>query len=307
MANGILQGFDLTRLNGVEHKRRILLWLAMVTAVIVVLCIEALVPEIDFCSRLGGSLGPIRILSIFLMALVCEYIDSSLGMGYGTTLTPLLLLVGFEPLQIVPAVLLSEFVTGFSAGLLHQRDGNVDFKSDKTARHTALLLIALSAFGTLLAVFVAIRIAKFWLTLFIACIILSVGVMILATTRRQLRYRRGHIVALGALAAFNKGLSGGGYGPLVTGGQIVSGLNPKHAIAITSLAEGFTCLIGFTAYIITTGTLDWSLAVPLTLGAMFSVPMATLTVRKFPEAFIRGSVGVLTCLLGLLTFVKLFT
>jgi len=29
-------------------------------------------------------------------------------MGYGTTLTPLLLILGFEPLQIVPAVLLSD-------------------------------------------------------------------------------------------------------------------------------------------------------------------------------------------------------
>ena len=38
------------------------------------------------------------------LAFVCEFVDSTLGMGYGTSLTPILLLMGFEPLQVVPAV-----------------------------------------------------------------------------------------------------------------------------------------------------------------------------------------------------------
>ncbi len=49
-------------------------------------------------------------LTIILFAFICEYVDSSLGMGYGTTLTPLLLIMGYNPLQIVPAVLLSELI-----------------------------------------------------------------------------------------------------------------------------------------------------------------------------------------------------
>jgi uncharacterized membrane protein YfcA len=51
------------------------------------------------------------------------------------------------------------------------------------------------------------------------------------------------------VAAFNKGLSGGGYGPLVTAGQVVSGLPPKHAVAISSVAESFTCVVGLAAYL----------------------------------------------------------
>ena len=45
------------------------------------------------------------ILPIVLLAFFCELVDSTLGMGYGTTLTPLLLAVGYEPIAIVPAVL----------------------------------------------------------------------------------------------------------------------------------------------------------------------------------------------------------
>ena len=35
---------------------------------------------------------------ILSMAFLCEYMDSPLGMGYGTTLIPILLILGFEPL-----------------------------------------------------------------------------------------------------------------------------------------------------------------------------------------------------------------
>ena len=49
---------------------------------------------------------------IILLAFVCELVDSSLGMGYGTTLTPILLLFGYDPIVIVPAVLFSEFLPG---------------------------------------------------------------------------------------------------------------------------------------------------------------------------------------------------
>ena len=44
--------------------------------------------------------------AVAILALSCEYIDASIGMGYGTALTPLLLVIGFLPLDVVPAVLL---------------------------------------------------------------------------------------------------------------------------------------------------------------------------------------------------------
>jgi uncharacterized membrane protein YfcA len=60
-----------------------------------------------------------QYLLILPLAFICEFMDSSLGMGYGTTLTPLLLLMGFEPLQVVPAVLMSECVTCFVGILVY--------------------------------------------------------------------------------------------------------------------------------------------------------------------------------------------
>jgi hypothetical protein len=68
------------------------------------------------------------ILMIIVGAFIYEYVDSTLGMGYGTTLTPVLLLVGFSPMQVVPAILLSELISGILAGIFHHFEGNVDFK-----------------------------------------------------------------------------------------------------------------------------------------------------------------------------------
>jgi uncharacterized protein len=286
-------------------SRRTRLWLLIVVGIVGGLLTLHFLPGWNVAASATLGLPMTTALLIFLAALGCEYMDSSLGMGYGTTLTPLLLVAGFEPLQIVPAILLSELMSGLAAGLLHQRDGNVDFLRDARARRTALLLGSLSAVGALLAVWVAISLPKFWLGLFIALIVLAMGVVILLTRNRRIAYHPGGIVAVGAVASFNKALSGGGYGPLVTAGQVVSGLPAKHAVAVTSVAESLTCLIGLLGYLAMGRHIAWQLAMPLALGALLSVPMATLTVRRMPERTLRGVVGAVTLILGSVALMKL--
>jgi len=288
------------------RRRRIRLWALSVMVIVGLYLLEIGTPGLRTFSLISGGNPTIVLLTIFFAALTCEFVDSALGMGYGTTLTPLLLLCGFSPLQVVPCILLSELITGVAASMMHQHDGNIDFFKDAATRKTAALLSVLSTVGAVTAVFIAVRIPKFWLNGIIAIIILSVGVTILATIRRQFCYRTSHIMVVGGIAAFNKGLSGGGYGPLVTAGQVVSGVSPKQAIAITSLTESLACAVGLTTYVILQGgRLDFYLALPLVLGAVLSVPMATLTVRRLPEHLMRASVGVTTCLLGALTLFKL--
>ena len=283
-----------------DSPRRLRIWALTVMVVLALLAFNAVMPHGLWVGADMAQALPRAAILVFLGALACEYLDSSLGMGYGTTLTPLLLLAGFAPIDIVPAVLLSEALTGAAAGLLHQRDGNVNFLRDARARRTALLLIVLSAAGAIAAATLAVKISKETLTLFIATIIIVMGVIILVTRNRPFRYRPGGVVAIGAVAAFNKGLSGGGYGPLVTAGQVVSGLPSKPAIAITSVAESFTCVIGLATYLALGRQINWGLTIPLVAGALLSVPIATLTVRRLPEKGMRLIVGLVTLALGAL-------
>jgi len=46
------------------------------------------------------------------------------------------------------------------------------------------------------------------------------------------------------VGAFDKGISGGGYGPVVTGEQMVLGIPGRNAVGITSFSEGLVSLVG---------------------------------------------------------------
>jgi uncharacterized membrane protein YfcA len=247
------------------------------------------------------------LLPLALLALICEYVDSTLGMGYGTTLTPLLLLMGYEPAQIVPSVLFSEFVTGILAGLLHHGVGNVNLKPGSHPFKVALTLAACSVFGAMAAVFIAVNIPKWVIEMYIGVLVLVVGVGILLTIGKTFAFSWKKLIGLGVLAALNKGLSGGGYGPLVCGGQVLSGVGEREAVGITSLAEGLACIVGVAAYALTgNGAVDWRLAPSLALGAVLSVPLAALTVKKIPAGKMRWVIGSAVTVLGLFTLIKIF-
>jgi uncharacterized membrane protein YfcA len=243
-------------------------------------------------------------LSLVLLAFICELIDSSLGMGYGTTLTPLLLVLGNEPAEIVPAVLLSEFVTGVVVTLLHHEFGNVNLRP---AAHDFKVVIVLSGFslaGVLLAVGVAVSLPPWGVKLYIGLLVLGIGLAILTNHRRQIDFSWRRLVGLGFVAAFNKGISGGGYGPVVTGGQVLAGMNGRSAIAIASAAEGVTSAVGVLAYLTTGVTVGWHLAPSLLLGAVLSAPLAALVVSRLPIGRLTLAIGGLSTLLGGLTLVR---
>ena len=247
-----------------------------------------------------------QALMLVLLAFFCEYTDSTLGMGYGTALTPLMMILfGLEPLVIVPCVLISELFTGISAGCAHHLVGNVSFTRTSRATKVATVLSACSVVGAIVAVIIALRIPAFWLKLFIGLIVLSMGLFILVTWNRKLGFSWPRITTLGLIAAFNKGVSGGGYGPLITGGQIVSGIDEKSAIGITSLSEGVTCAVGVLIYLLAGQKIAWGIAVPLTFGALASVPVSAITVSRVGRKALRTLVGAATVGLGLLTLVRL--
>lgn len=144
-----------------------------------------------------------------VLAFFCEYVDSSLGMGYGTTLTPVLLLLGYPPLLIVPTVLFSEFLSGLTAGAFHHRLGNISLHRGSRDLGVILALAATGVVGTSIAVFVAINIPKTVLKGYIGAMVLAMGVLVFIFRRHQIRFSWGRIVSLGAISAFNKGISGG--------------------------------------------------------------------------------------------------
>lgn len=282
----------------VLRERRTRIWLVGVSLICLALVLAAALPEMDWVAGLASDWRALSLLLVFSAALCCELLDTSIGMGFGTTLTPVLLIAGFSPLDVVPAVLFSECVTGLCGAAMHHRDGNVDFRHDPQVRRVLALLLALTVLGGGVAALVVSSSSAASLRSMIAWMVVGVGVVIVLTARRQLRFRPIQLVVIGAIAAFNKGLSGGGYGPLVTSGQVVSGVPARSAVAITSICEGVTCGVALAVCLALGQQVHWALAIPLTVGALASVPMATMIVGRLPLAALRGVVGVATILLG---------
>ncbi|HEC81493.1 MAG TPA: sulfite exporter TauE/SafE family protein, partial [Thermoplasmatales archaeon] len=202
--------------------------------------------------------------------------------------------------------LLAEVVSGALIGVAHHKFGNVDFRWRSNHLRVALLLGLSSIIGVVIAVFIAVRLPTTVLETYIGLLILFIGVVMLFTLDKRFRFSWSKILALGVFAAFNKGISGGGYGPLVTGGQLLTGLNGKQAVAITSLAKSLACITGIVSYLILSKGTDWGLAPSLVIGAAVSVPFSAFIVKRMYERSLRVFIGILTIGLGLSILVKIF-
>jgi uncharacterized protein len=268
-------------------------------------------------------------IGISAIALAAEYVDSTLGMGYGTALTPILLLMGLPVEQVVPAVLISEFVTGLLAGFTHHRVGNVDL-APKTMNirkivaairsygmvesakrglpkplRVALVLAACSVLGSAVAATVAVSLPPAVVKVYIAVLVTTVGIVVLVVRNRQRAFTWKRVIGLGLIASFNKGISGGGYGPVVTAGQITAGVDGKNAVAITSVAEAASCLAGLIVYLSTGSFSGLRLAGFMVVGAVLSVPLSALTVKRVNVRRFTVMIGGATLFMGLLSAGKI--
>jgi uncharacterized membrane protein YfcA len=229
-----------------------------------------------------------------------------MGMGYGTTLTPTLIILGYEPLIIVPAILFSEFLSGLLAGGFHEHFGNAHLQSDSREKQSLLILITAGIIGVIIATIAIISLPSIIVKLYIAFLVIAMGFIVLSNGNSQFKYSKKRIGMLGIVCSFNKGISGGGYGPLAVSGQIVSGVEPKSAVAITSVSEGIICLAGFLLYSILRGILYPLLLLGIAIGALIATPISAYTITKVEGENLVKIVGLAMLALGLFTLWSVF-
>jgi hypothetical protein len=221
-------------------------------------------------------------LSLGAAAVACEFIDSSLGMLYGTILSPVLIICGFDPLVVVPAILFSQAAGGITASILHQRLNNSDFSLNMDgaaangvgaafsagATQDLKVVSIITVFGVFASVFaaaIAVSVPKPLLKTYIGLIVAAMGALIISGRTFKFSWKK--MFGIGLLSAFNKGISGGGFGPVVTAGQVVCGRDAKNSIGATTLSEAPICLAAFAAYSLS-GKISWELVLILTAGSV---------------------------------------
>lgn len=239
----------------------------------------------------------------FAMAFLCELIDTSIGGGYGTILVPFALALGVNPFVIIPAVLFSEICTGFLGGAFHHWFKNVSFRIVGLDFILGFVGIAI---GVLTGVSIPSRILKTWIGL----IVLGCGILMLFTLKERYivkgAFKLRNDIPLTLICSFNKGISGGGYGPVSTAGLIAVQADPKKAVGSTILSEGIVCLMGFLMFtLIGKATFHLnSLTICITTAACLATfPGAFLTKKMDTKRLKLIITGFILCL-GIYTLLR---
>jgi uncharacterized membrane protein YfcA len=241
------------------------------------------------------------LILLILLAFLTEYSTATLGMGYGTLLAPLLLMLGYTPFVLVPVVLLSQFLAGSVSGAFHHLLRNINLAEEPSERTSIVVFSVTGVIGVVFAAFTSSALPEWFVKLYIALVVALMGVVILVDRREESEFSIRRLGLLGLFGAFNKGISGGGYGPIVTVGQILSGIPPKAAVAITALVEAFMCAVGFVLYYLLSGSLDITLSLGIVLGAVGAAPLSAITTSRVASPALRKAIASSTILLGVIT------
>lgn len=238
------------------------------------------------------------IISFFLAAM-----DSATGMGFGTGVAAFLFLLEYSSLQIVPTLLISQTITGLMSAYFDHEFENINFslKPMSDATKYALLFALIGCISILFSIFIgyyAIKFPELLIEIYVSVLVLimgGVGIFRLKNSGKEEKELKGKarpklLLLFSALAGFNKGISGGGYGPIITLGQIFSGIFEKSARAIVAFAEGIISIMGvFTFFLISWSgvSIDLILLPSIFTGAFFGALISPYLVRVVPNRIWR--------------------
>ncbi len=175
-----------------------------------------------------------------------------------------------------------------------------------TDAKVVLILVTCGVVGVLVGVFTAVSISAVALETYIGVLVLAIGLNVLLRRTSNSSFSWKSIAALGIIGAFNKGMSGAGYVPPVTGGQMIIGREAKSSVGSTTVAISVLCAVGFLGYVLVEGDVYWRLAAAATVGSVVAAPLAALTVRKADTEKLKHVIGPAIILLGTLTLVRTF-
>lgn len=254
------------------------------------------------------------ILSIILLAFLFETMDSCAGMGFGTGLTPLLFLLGYEPLQVVPILLVSEAITGFTAGYFHHEFENVHFSIKQPFSKATKIMLIIAIIGCLaimlsvILTYYTFELPKEIIKTYVAVLVLAMGFIGLITIKKkQKQYRPNILIASAGIAGFNKGIGAGGYGPVIMMGEIFSGIYEKTATAIASMAEGIVSMVGFSSFLFISHygvTIDYVLLPSIFTGGFLAAILSPYLVRIISNKIWRYIIPFYAITIGIFCLLK---
>lgn len=236
-----------------------------------------------------------------IIGFFAQFIDGTVGMGYGAFSASLLIGIGAMPALASASIHTAEIFVSLFSGISHLRFGNV--RKD----WLRLLVIPGVVGGAVGAYFVA-SIPGDAAKPFITSFLLAMGIVILcrfvpkraSSSKLSIssfnpRFSSRKIVSLGLVASFLDAVGGGGWGPIATPGLILTeNEEPRKVVGTVNLAEFFITVAIAVTFFVALGTeeYDWRMIGMLLLGGAIAAPLAAYLCKRLPPRVLGIFVGV---------------
>jgi siroheme synthase-like protein len=268
---------------------------------------HSLLSYVPFRQLLEGFRGLPQYIDTksFLMMLITGFLaqmaDGSLGMGYGTISTTLLLAMGVNPAIVSSRVHTARVFSSGVSGYSHHRFGNINRKLFK-------IIVIPGIFGAVIGATLAfhgqeyakyIRIPLSFYTIYLGFYILRK-----AFTRSSGKTKVKGAGWLAATGGFMDAFAGGGWGTLVTSTLLSKRRTPRYVIGSVCLAEFFVVLTSSITFFILLRSIPLFDVAGLIIGGLIAAPVAARLVGKIPLKTTFIIVGIFVMLTSLSTLWK---
>jgi uncharacterized membrane protein YfcA len=239
---------------------------------------------------------------------LAQFIDGTLGMGFGVTSATVLLFMGVSPVTASAATHAAKLPTTLVSGLSHWRAGNVDLP-------VLVRVAGPGAIGGFLGAVVLTNIslasAKGWMSgllIFFGLVIFArfgLGIRLIPTPRSGHKTR--WLAPIGLVGGFVDATGGGGWGPVVTPSLMtVTRHEPRKVVGTTNAAE-FVVAVSVSSGFLTGAAqhgIPWAPVIGLVLGGVLVAPYAARLAGRLPHAPMGTLVGALIVLVNAVTVVS---
>lgn len=238
---------------------------------------------------------------------MAQFVDGSLGMGFGVTSATLLTLLGYSAVAASAGTHAAKMGTTFVSGLAHWREGNVDWR--------VLLMLAgpgvIGAFtGAVILTNVSMDGARIWM----ASILLILGVSIIMrfafgkSLIPRIKARTRHLWPIGLFGGFVDATGGGGWGPVATPSMMtVTAHEPKRVVGTVNAAEFAVAVAASAGFLFGAkeSQVPWEAVAGLIVGGMLVAPFAARFAGRAPVHSLGTLVGGMVIISNLAVIFKL--
>jgi hypothetical protein len=236
-----------------------------------------------------------------LAGFLAQFVDGSMGLGYGTISTTFLLAYGVSPAIVSSRVHSARVFSSGISGYSHHRFGNINKKLFRTIVIPgvigAVLGATLAYFGKEYSNYVRIPLSFY-------TIYLGYYIVRKAFARRKAGDKVRRAGWLASIGGFTDAFAGGGWGTLVTSTLISKRKNPRYVIGSVCLAEFFVVLASSITFFILLRSIPLIDIAGLIAGGIIAAPIAARLAGKLPARTMFIAVGSLVILTSCSTLWK---